>query len=456
LATQGKPLGKDRNYERWRWQIFFISWLAYLGFYLTRKSFSVAKVELVKPSVMGWSKADLSKIDAAMLITYAIGNFLCGILGDRFGTRKVVLVGMLGSVIAAFLMGASSLILVMGILFAIQGFCQSAGWGPLSKNIGEFFSQRERGSVMGFWCTSYAVGGVLAAALAGYMAEHYGWRYALWGPAAALFVIWVLFLLLQRNRPEDVGLPPIEQYHGEPEALVAPGETPAEEPEGSWAVIVSVLKNKMVMLLAVVYFLVKMPRYFFLFWAPLLINERLGTGTAESGLLGSIYDIASPFGVLLGGYLSDKMFQSRRIPMSIIGLIGTVIILFSFSHLPNTRLALGLGLFGIGFLLNIPDSLVSGTAAIDFGTKKGASTASGLINGVGGIGAVIGETAPGWIDKFVHNGQDSWTYIFMGLGVVMGVAALLLLPKWNELPPVAKERQARAVVSDAAPARVPD
>src|SRR5437868_14588126 len=98
MAVNVQTVRRNPVYEGWRGQVFFITWLSYLGFYLTRKSFSVAKIELVKPAVMGWNKADLAWVDAAFLITYAAGNFLCGALGDRYGTRKVVLVGMLGSI----------------------------------------------------------------------------------------------------------------------------------------------------------------------------------------------------------------------------------------------------------------------------------------------------------------------------------------------------------------------
>src|SRR5262249_56916474 len=128
--------------------------------------------------------------------------------------------------------------------------------------------------------THYALGGVVGAALAGIAAQAYGLRYAFWVPAAALLGIWLLFLLLQRNRPEDVGLPPIERYHGEPEAVVAADETPAQEREGSWRVIVEVLKNRMVLLLGLVYFLIKPTRYLVMFWSPLYINERLGAQAA--------------------------------------------------------------------------------------------------------------------------------------------------------------------------------
>jgi len=441
MTSLARLRGADFRYERWRWQVFAATWLAYFGFYLTRKSFSVAKVILVKPTGMHWSKADLAWVDAAFLITYAAGNFFWGALGDRFGTRRVVLTGMLASIVVAVLMGASSTVVLFGALFAIQGICQSSGWGPLAKNIGEFFSQRERGRVMGFWCISYAAGGLAGSALAGVVAQAYGWRYAFWIPAAALLVVWVLFFVFQRNRPEDVGLPPIEQYHGEQEAVVAVGEPSAAPPairEGSWAVIGAVLRNPMVLLLALVYLLLKPTRYLVIFWAPLYINERLGSGAAESGILGSMFDLASPIAVLLGGYVSDKVFHSKRMPISVIALLASAVLMFFFSYLPSTRLALGLGFFGIGFLLNIPDSLVSGTAAIDFGTKKGASTASGFINGCGSVGAIVGGTVPGWMQQLVGKGHDPWQAIFIGLSAGLAIAAALLIPKWNVLPPTSR------------------
>src|SRR5215475_14997891 len=90
-----------RTYERWRWQIFSITWLAYAGFYLTRKAFSVAKNELKKPEVMGLSKADMSWMDGANSVAYAVGQFLWGTLGDKFGTRIVIAVGMLVSLMTS-------------------------------------------------------------------------------------------------------------------------------------------------------------------------------------------------------------------------------------------------------------------------------------------------------------------------------------------------------------------
>src|SRR5205823_5885071 len=140
-SSHGKNVGmsesRNRTYERWRWQIFSITWLAYAGFYLTRKAFAVAKNELKKPEIMGLHRCDMSWIDGGNSFAYALGQFLFGTLGDKLGTRAIILTGMMASVVVSFAMGCSNTVLLMGALFAAQGLCQASGWAPLSKNLGE-------------------------------------------------------------------------------------------------------------------------------------------------------------------------------------------------------------------------------------------------------------------------------------------------------------------------------
>ena len=432
-------LKKNPRYERWRWTIFSITWLAYAGFYLTRKAFSVAKNELKQPAVLGLTKAQMSGMDGAYSAAYALGQFFWGTLGDRYGTRRVILFGMMASIVTAAVMGMLSSALWMGLMFALQGMWQASGWAPLGKNMGEFFSQRERGGVMGFWFTNYALGGFVASVIAGYAAKAHGWRYAFFVPAALLLVIWFLFLLFQRNRPEDLGLPSIEEYHGEGEAVLEAGDKTAAEKEGTWQVVSAVLRNGMVWYLGAVYFLVKPTRYLLLFWSPVYIADRLGTDTLQSGWLSSMFDLAGPIGTLVGGITSDRIFQSKRMPVSILALFCLAALMVMFPFIPLSRSGMGFGMFMMGFLIYIPDSLISGTAAIDFGTKKGASTANGLINGLGSLGQMLGVLLPGWLEMVLGKGQNIWTAIFVGLGISLAAGGIMLTPMWNRLPPKARD-----------------
>jgi len=411
-----------------------ITWLAYAGFYLTRKSFSVAKVGMGEGTEVGLTATQMAWIDGGYLAAYALGQFLWGMCGDRFGTRRIILVGMLGSIIAGFAMGVSTIVLVFGVFVILQGLGQSTGWAPLTKNFGQFFSQRERGWTMGLWCTNYALGGFVASWFAGFCGERWGYQYAFFGPAAALLVIWVLFLLLQRNRPEDFGLPPIEAYHGEPVAVIDEDDAPEEETEGSWEIIKDVLSNAMILRLGAVYFFLKPTRYAVLFWGPAYIAEKLSTGMQDSGTLTGLFDIAGPISAFAGGIASDRMFRSRRMPVAVICLFALAVVMLCMQGIPTTKLAVGVAFFVIGLLVFAPDSLISGTAAVDFGTKKGASTAAGFINGCGSIGAIIGGTLPG----FVNTEEYGWNPVFYTLAASLFIAGLLLLPKWNQMPPVAE------------------
>jgi OPA family glycerol-3-phosphate transporter-like MFS transporter len=419
------------SYTRWRWQVFAVTYLAYAGFYLTRKGLSAIKEPLLKDHSLGMTKDALSAIDGAYLIAYALGQFIWGTLGDRHGPRKVVLTGILISILAGVAMGASSTVLLFGVFFFIQGLAQSAGWGPLTKNIGHWFCRKERGRAYGWWGTNYAIGGLIATPIAAAAAKHFSdWRYAFYVPAAIFFLIWLLFLAFQRNRPEDLGLAPPEE-----DTCEAPtAETPAvvaQEKQNSWANIVSTLRRPMVMRLALTYFLLKPTRYFILLWGPLMVAEKLGTDVVKSGIIAVMFELGGPLGVLAAGYASDKLFRSRRVPVCVVFLLLLAVVTCAFETVANTSSRVGLAamLFAMGFFLFGPDTVVVGTAAVDFGSKKGASSAAGFINGVGSVGAVLGGSLPGIISQ-----RWGWGPLFYALAACAFLAALLLLPKWNAIP----------------------
>ncbi len=433
-ARQSK---RDLRYERWRYIVFGITWLAYFGFYFTRKSFPIAKIGILEDPTIEITKASMGLIDGLYGVAYALGQFIWGMCGDKFGPRKVVLAGMFFSVIFAVAMGMSSTVVLFGVLFFCQGLCQSTGWAPLTKNVSYWFSRKERGRTYGFWATNYPIGGMVASAFAGYMALVFlNWRFAFFMPAAVLAIIWLLFLLLQKNRPEDVGLPSIEEYHEETVDVLDQDETPEEEPEGSWKVIGEVFRNPVILTLGAVYFLIKPTRYAILFWGPLMINDKLGTNIGESAIISAAFEAAGPLGVIFAGYASDKWFHSRRIPVIVTGFSILAVILLFFNGLTEAggKGTMVLLLFFLGFFLFGPDAMVSSVSAVDFGTKKGAGSSAGLINGMGSTGQILGLSLPGIIWA-----RYGWGVLFNCLGVFVILAVLLLLPRWNALPATVKK-----------------
>jgi OPA family sugar phosphate sensor protein UhpC-like MFS transporter len=435
------------RYERWRLQIFGITWLIYAGFYLTRNSFAVAKVALESDPQIALHRDQLGLVDSAFLTTYMLGQFFFGPLGDRLGPRRILLFGLTLSIVAAIASGFAATLIAFISFAILQGIAQSTGWSNTTKAMSSWFSLAERGRVIGWWCTHYAVGAAIALPFGGWMMDHYGqlrstgpsgseiipfWPAAFWAPAAVLSVVLILAWLLFRSRPEDVGLPPIEVYHGEPVSLLDTEQGEKAAPEGSWKLIGEVLASPSIWMLATAYFSIKLARYAFIFWGPKYVAESLGSNAYQSTITAAALPIGGLFGVIGIGYVSDKLLQARRAPAVIISLLITAgIMLMGLTPIDNIWL-MGAFFFLVGVFILGPDSMLSATAAMDFGTKRGASTATGFINGIGSLGGILGGYLPGAITT-----ESDWSPLFGVILVGLIVSAIVLVPLWRTKPPTA-------------------
>ncbi|CAM3933051.1 MFS transporter [Tsukamurella ocularis] len=430
---------KNARYERWRFQIFGVTWLAYAGFYFTRQAFSVAKLGILEDPVLSdtLTKSVLGSLDAVYLAAYAVGQFVWGAMSDRFGPRRVVLGGLLMSAIATVFIGLLPALIFLVPLMIVQGLSQSTGWSGLLKNMAQFFSIGERGRIFGLWSTNYAFGGLVAAPFLGWVAyDLFGsWRVAFFTGAVVVGGVAVLFFLLQRNTPEDVGLPPIEVYHSAEvaelidEDAVVEAEEAAEEPRPSFGETVRfVVGNKMVLILGSCYFLLKPARYAILLWGPVIVSERLHDASAFTAITVPVaFGVAGVIAPILIGQVSDRVFHARRVPACVISLGVLVVALASFAPLTATGnlwimtailAVIGLSIYGA-------DAMISCVAAVDFGTSKHAGTVTGAINGCGSIGAILGGLLPGLLSAGM---------LFTGFSVAAAIAMLLLIPMWGRMP----------------------
>lgn len=418
---------------RWSWQVFAITWLAYAGYYFVRQAFSVAKLGILEDPGVNTVLTEhaLGVIDAVYLAAYAGGQFLWGAWADRFGPRVVVIGGMIGAIAASLAMGMSSALLVFGAAMVVQGLAQSTGWAPLIKNMVAFFPVRERGRVMGLWCSSYAFGGLAAPPFLGWWAYSVfdSWHVAFFAGSAALTVVLVLFLVFQRNAPEDVGLPPVDHPAADADSEAdepAKGETPARR--GTLALYREALRDKMVLTLGVAYFLLKPARYALLLWGPVIVSRRLPeVGMVGATLIPVAVGVAGLVAPMLIGWLSDKVFGSRRVPPCVLslGVLMVMLILFMPLTAAGSAWVMIAVLTVIGLALYAADAMIAGVAAVDFGNSSGAGTATGLVNGLGSIGAILGGLLPGFLSG------EALFYVFAAAACLAG---LVMLPHWNRTP----------------------
>jgi OPA family sugar phosphate sensor protein UhpC-like MFS transporter len=188
------------------------------------------------------------------------------------------------------------------------------------------------------------------------------------------------------------------------------------------------MKNRTVLVLGLAYFMLKPARYAILLWGPVIIYERMPEiGKVASAIVPTSFELAGLIGPILIGIASDKYFGARRIPVCVLSLVVLTVCLALFvPAMQSGSLYLVVGLlFMMGLTLYGPDSMISGSAAIDFGSKDGAASAAGFVNGCGSVGAVLGGLLPGYFDTIT---------VFMVFTGAALLAILMLLPFWNSRP----------------------
>ena len=405
----------SRAQRVWRYRIFAITWLAYAGFYLCRRNFSVVMPLLERD--LGYSNYQLANVIFGYSLFYSLGQFCFGPLADRFGSRVTVSAGLLLSVAATVLMGFLPTLLALMVLCCANGLGQSAGWPGLVKNMAPWFRQRERGVVMGWWTTNYVIGGFLAVVFATFVSTHgsgSGWRRGFWMPAALLLVVTVAFAAFDRNRPSDAG---VAEINGPSENDLTKEAGPRRAAR-DW-VFFKMLGDPEVWAIAVGCAFSKIIRYSFLYWLPIYMTQKLRYSASEAGYTSSLFELVGFLGAILAGYFSDKFMHSRRLGVAAIMFWGLAFMCWIHPTLAATgHLGAAFGIALIGIMNFGPDTLLQGAASQDVGAKWGVGTASGFISGFGSIGQVFSPYLVAYIaDKY---GWDRLFYGFVAIAFVGG------------------------------------
>ncbi len=379
-AVAGRP-SLSPQAKAWRFRVFASTWICYAGYYFCRKPFSVAKSRIGHDLSM--DAEQLAWIGAVYLIAYTIGQFASGALGPRFGPRRMLLGGMLVSVLSGFGFAASSSLSAFLILSAINGFGQATGWSNTVGTMAAWTYRSERGTIMGIWSTCFQVGNVAAPALTAWVLQGWGFRAAFVAGSVVLALVAVLVFLFQANRPEDKGLPPIADPALPP---VGPSNTPVADVRWSRSTWTTVL------LIGGAYFGMKFIRYALDSWAPFFLSRRFGLHDDQAGYVSTLFGLCGIVGVVFTGWLSDKIFSGRRAGVAfamILGVVAATVGIVTLGTGSVTAFAVSIGL--IGFTLYGPDALLTGAGAMDIGGESGAVRAAGIISGLGSAGSVVQE-----------------------------------------------------------------
>lgn len=364
--------------------------VGYASFYFCRANLDAAQPLLI--GTFGYTKAQLGQVASISVMSYAIGKVVLGFLGDAIGGKRVMLLAIGGSVAATFLIGGSSgSLAALTTLAIVNRFFQAGGWGGLVHVVSRWFPKEQHGTVMGAVSTSYELGNLVTLLLCGAIVRAgFGWR-ALFLINPALFALMGLMLAFV--------------LRGEPRYEVEKTERPPKVPLGE--ALPWLAKKPSFWIAVALSMLLTFIRTGFNTWTPTYLYEvgkRAGEDGAASAAMvkSAIFPAAGIVGALIVGRISDRFGPGKRAPVMAVSLLVACGAIFILAHtgITSTRAAaLSIGTCGL-FLLG-PYSLLGGAVTLDVAGTKAASTAAGIIDGVGYLGAslsgiVLGTVAQRW------------------------------------------------------------
>jgi OPA family glycerol-3-phosphate transporter-like MFS transporter len=429
-ATSSSPMPAHSGaYKRRRFLNWFPLGLTYATFYMGRYNLNAASSELMTRFAL--SKAQFGTIATAGFWTYALAVIFNGPLTDRFGGRRAILIGAAGSAAVnlvvglLFLSGWTTKVLVgMSFLYAVNQYFQSFGALSVVKVNSTWFHVRERGVFGGIFGIMISSGYFLALTVGGKILANLPWYMIFLIPSACMAVMGAVDYFMVADTPKGAG------HDAFSTGDASSDHADKDKPLDMAYLLTHVFSNKVILTLTAAEFCTGFVRQGLLLWFVPFLKAVHGVtpGTTLFTVATGGITVGGIVGGLLCGYLSDKVFQSRRPPVAFIFYLGQILALYLLGVTKDPATAAFLIGFSCMWIFGV-HGMLSGTASMDFGGTKAAATVTGLLDGIqyvasGFTGFLLGSM----LDT---HGWGIWTYMIMPFSAI---GAVLMLTLWNATP----------------------
>lgn len=420
-----------------------IAWLCtlvYFGSYLTRQNFNVMLLYVIGDfsAASGISSealsVKLSVILTAMTVTYGVGQVVCGFIGDKIKpqymlTGGLALASITNIIMALPFVSSSQNIILMAVIWAINGFGHSMLWPPIVRIMSMYLTDDEYGysAVRVSWGSQFAtiilyLGCPLLVTYA-----HLSWRTVILICAIAgvvIDVIWNIFY---------------------PRLLRDPLKTTAPKKDGKKGAGVPlpafIIAPLICIFLGII--LQGIMRDGVTNWTPKLLDDTFDLGEALSTVSAVVLAVFSIISFSAYDLVHRKIFKNEVFCAGMIFAFTAVVaaavlamFIFGIDSAAISIILMGIivaNMHGINLMLItvVPKRFI----------KSGkVSFFSGILNACTYIGAAVGNTAFAWLSTISSSpdsseGNVSWTPVvisWVAVSIVGLAVCLIATPLWKK------------------------
>ncbi len=397
--------------------------------YLDRTNIGVAASALGKD--LHLSKIELGYILSAFGWAYAALQIPGGLIADRFGPR----------VLYAFCLITWSIVtlahvLVRGIasLFFLRlatGTLEAPSYPINNRIVTSWFPDNERASAIAMYVSGQFIGLAFLSPILAIVQVYAGWQGLFIGTGLVGLIwgiIWYLFYRdpLDSSTVNQAELDYIEEGGG---LFRVKDRTKVQANLWRWSNVKHIFSSRTLWGVYIGQFAVNANLWFFLTWFPTYLVEYRHLSFIKSGYLSSIPFLAACAGLLLSGFLSDRLVRqgksvsvARKAPIIFGLLLSFSIIGANYTNdIALVIFFLSLAFFGTGM------ALISWVFVSILSPKKLIGLTGGVFNFMGNLSSIVVPIAIGYL---VQGGDFKPALVFIGaLGLIGACSYIFLVGK---------------------------
>jgi sugar phosphate permease len=415
-----------------------ITYVACASFHASREAYVAVKGDFQRR--LHFPTQLLGLLDTTFLVCYGLGLLFSGSVGARFGNKRVASVGLAGTAVVLATHGCLSKGWFTALpdsserawrqgaslhvpLVAASGLIQSLGFPNLVAVTSGWVDPERRGLIMGLWSTTGAAGDIIGLNVATYVLESgVEWQNVFFVISGYLGVMTVVFWLLVEDRgvvrdsrdatstAHDSSSAPrvgnAETAKLLPLSLKPPrsGSLDGSSSSPTYARALSGLAEAWnvpgVLDWSLSYFFIKTVTYTILFWMPYYLTLTLDSQASADNLT-VLFDVCMILGTTALGLATDALGGARS-PLFVCSFcLGSLPLLF-LPALKQSTFHYAAAFAVVGFFSGGPAHMYGTAVSVDLGEMASlggeasapglVSSLSGLIDGIGTLGAAVGQS----------------------------------------------------------------
>ncbi|MEM1435197.1 MAG: MFS transporter [Pseudomonadota bacterium] len=322
---------ESRSY---RWYVLGVLMLTYAFSFMDRQILSILLEDIRAEFTLTDTQLGLLS-GIAFALFYATLGVPIARLADRMNRVKIVSIAVaVWSVMTALCGAAGSFVQLFAARIGV-GIGEAGGGPPSHSIISDYFRKEERGFAISVYSLGPALGMLVGLAAGGYIAQHYGWRWAF----VCAGVPGVLLALLVRTTLREPARGALDAEHA------------SDASDGSFGHAIAVLfRNRVYLWTNIGHSAAVFVGYGFASWKPSLYLRQFDLSQSEVGaIIGVMGIVASLPGLLAGGLIADRLAKhDARWPGFFCAGAVLVVIPFYVLGLMAADWRIATGLFGLG------------------------------------------------------------------------------------------------------------